>query len=423
MVLLLTGASPSHAHNGAIAVAYPAGGIAVDGDVGDWPDALPRYPIALPEYGDRPASQTDCDGWFRVAHDPATGEVCLAVEVRDESVVLDTSAAPPWNAGDGCEVYVQPTHEARHAPPRQYWVRSRSQGQGSARRLPDGVAVGVRLAPGQRTYEWRIRLGAAQAGSDPSARVIGVDVAVLDRDQDGSFSWISWGRGSGKWAAPGNVGDVILLADALRAAADSLRARQFERTLEGIRNTSRLTASGQTLLTVAPLIVALLHLGLFLYYPQQRRNLYYAAFTAAAAVFLFSEYQRWSWNWAGTDYRFLDDWTTVQVVSYLICLGSLLGFLYSQFYERLPRQFWVFLAVAVGCLGLGIAYRGSARVAFGKDNYEYVHHVEFRHLGDFESDRLQGSEVCRRIEEAYAAELFTESRWEFLEVVPAGHHQ
>jgi hypothetical protein len=38
-----------HAHNGAVALAYPVENITVDGDFGDWPDGLPSYPIALTE--------------------------------------------------------------------------------------------------------------------------------------------------------------------------------------------------------------------------------------------------------------------------------------------------------------------------------------------------------------------------------------
>ena len=40
-----------HAHNGAVALAYPMEGIIVDGDLGDWPDSLPTYPIAFTEAG------------------------------------------------------------------------------------------------------------------------------------------------------------------------------------------------------------------------------------------------------------------------------------------------------------------------------------------------------------------------------------
>ena len=46
---LLAGAV--RAHNGAVALAAPATGIRLDGDLSDWPADLRRYPIARAEYG------------------------------------------------------------------------------------------------------------------------------------------------------------------------------------------------------------------------------------------------------------------------------------------------------------------------------------------------------------------------------------
>ena len=57
LLVLLSG--PAAAHNGAVAVAVPVEGITVDGDLGDWPEGMDRYPIALMEFGDTPKDSLD----------------------------------------------------------------------------------------------------------------------------------------------------------------------------------------------------------------------------------------------------------------------------------------------------------------------------------------------------------------------------
>ena len=44
--LALGSGEPLLAHNGAVAIAVPVSGIAIDGDLSDWPEDLRRYPIA-----------------------------------------------------------------------------------------------------------------------------------------------------------------------------------------------------------------------------------------------------------------------------------------------------------------------------------------------------------------------------------------
>jgi hypothetical protein len=54
----------THAHNGAVAVAYPVEGITVDGDFSDWP----RYAITRSKYGERPLEAADFRADFRVGY-------------------------------------------------------------------------------------------------------------------------------------------------------------------------------------------------------------------------------------------------------------------------------------------------------------------------------------------------------------------
>src|SRR5690606_33654197 len=79
---------------------------------------------------------------------------------------------------------------------------------------------------------------------------------------------------------------------------------------------------------------ALTHLVLFLLLPERRSNLYYGLYALSAAVLSLHGVLTpggWQW-WLGT-----------------LLVFNLLGLrlLYALFYARLPRQFWLFAAVAV----------------------------------------------------------------------------
>ncbi|MEW6755759.1 MAG: hypothetical protein AB1505_32990, partial [Candidatus Latescibacterota bacterium] len=103
--LLLSLAAPAAAHNGALALAYPVQGVAVDGDLSDWPHDLPRYPVALTELGDRPRSAADHDASFRIGYHAADGALYLALEASDQSTVIDPVPTPAgwadWRQEDG----------------------------------------------------------------------------------------------------------------------------------------------------------------------------------------------------------------------------------------------------------------------------------------------------------------------------------
>ena len=61
-------APPLDAHNGSVAIAVPLEGIAVDGDLSDWPPGLVEYPITFTEWGDAPVNEEDFQGVFRVGY-------------------------------------------------------------------------------------------------------------------------------------------------------------------------------------------------------------------------------------------------------------------------------------------------------------------------------------------------------------------
>ncbi len=47
----------------------------------------------------------------------------VAVEVSDESVIIDDSASASWNTQDGCELYLDPGHDPVDSPARQFQIR------------------------------------------------------------------------------------------------------------------------------------------------------------------------------------------------------------------------------------------------------------------------------------------------------------
>ena len=121
VALLVLGLSgPAVAHNGAVAIAVPVEGITIDGDLSDWPEGLVRYPVALHVYGDKPEGGDDIQGFFRIGYHARENALYVAVEVQDESVVVDTTAGARGNTQDGCLVYVDERHEREDAPSTLY---------------------------------------------------------------------------------------------------------------------------------------------------------------------------------------------------------------------------------------------------------------------------------------------------------------
>jgi signal transduction histidine kinase/ligand-binding sensor domain-containing protein/CheY-like chemotaxis protein len=207
------------AHNGHIAHAEPLQGIVIDGDLSDWPVQMNRYPIEWVALSDPLAGDADMSATFRVGYSIGEQAVYVAVEVQDESVIVGEPAL--WNSYDGCELYFdvadhlsQLSLSTTTSPPRSDVIGDPSSLRGRRART-SGPAVNdthvkvatVRTA-GSHVYEWRIDMRPIE----PSLALrhglsLGLDVAISDRDEDGSFSWVSWGPGTGKheWHLRGDV--------------------------------------------------------------------------------------------------------------------------------------------------------------------------------------------------------------------------
>ena len=231
LLLILLHPHPSHAHNGAVAIAVPVQGIVVDGDLSEWPDGMREYEIELCEYGDKPVNEEDFKGWFRVGYNEQENALYVAVEVQDESVVVDESAGTAWDSKDGCEVYVDEGHGKNGVPVTQYAIRGKNRSVSSW----ENIEVKVQRSVDFHQYEWRIDLNGTNDGRVElcSGMLVVVDVVVCDKDSDGSFSWMAWGPGAGKVASSDRVGLVVLGED---TAFGKLKGKiKWEDMEEGVR--------------------------------------------------------------------------------------------------------------------------------------------------------------------------------------------
>ncbi|MBI2502733.1 MAG: SpoIIE family protein phosphatase [Candidatus Latescibacteria bacterium] len=179
------------AHNGARAIAVPV----------------------VPEYGISPRDASDFQGWFRVGYNARENALYVAVEVQDESTMVD-AAAGDFYARDGCDVYVDVRHQDRESPAVQYVMLGQElQWYGAGARAEDARIV-VHRGDGRHRYEWRLDVGGLSGGSAHlvPGTVIGLDVVVNDADRGGQFSWMAWGKGINKVTITGNRGDAVLVA-------------------------------------------------------------------------------------------------------------------------------------------------------------------------------------------------------------------
>ena len=203
---------PTYAHNGALSIAVPLSGITIDGDLSDWPEDIERYPIDMPEFGVPPLDKTDLQAAFRLGYNPDEQALYIAVEVRDESVVV-LEDHRSWNNQDGCDIHVDLAHRDDQSPVRQYtlWGDARDvfASPGTVGHLEE-TQVEVRRFPNGHHYEWRVDLEKMGGGTVQPGAVLGLDIVVIDQDADSSYSWLARGPGAEKVRYSSRLGDAIL---------------------------------------------------------------------------------------------------------------------------------------------------------------------------------------------------------------------
>ena len=132
----------------------------------------------------------------------------VAVEVSDDSIVLDGPGVARWDGQDGCEIFVNAAHARRIAGRPVCPLPAGTRARLSDHREPPAQAVKVAVALRQMSF----MSGGSALGSElVDGRVIGFDISVADKDKDGSFSWLAWGAGTQKFDMPDRCGELILV--------------------------------------------------------------------------------------------------------------------------------------------------------------------------------------------------------------------
>src|SRR5579864_8008829 len=112
-------------------------GIQIDGDLSDWPAAMPRYAIGklltgVDQIGtggleDADLSTSpDLSASFSVGYDPKKELIYLAVIVRDDEIIVENNS---WLDTDACEVYVDGLHSDAQIPLPDGWPESADASQ------------------------------------------------------------------------------------------------------------------------------------------------------------------------------------------------------------------------------------------------------------------------------------------------------
>jgi signal transduction histidine kinase/ligand-binding sensor domain-containing protein len=202
LTLLALTTRPGVAHNGQVAIGHRLTGITVDGDLSDWPDDLPIYPLTLSN-GLVPDSPEDLTASFRVGYDDEA--IYVAVDIVDDSIELEKGGA--WNTRDGMELYVDFDHEGPENPLHLTIFGDNPLNQG-----PDqGIRVEVTSSDNRRYYEWRVPLFVGE-GVWRHGQTIGFDVVVEDIDAaHGAYTYQAWGSFTTKFTRSDRVGDLLLV--------------------------------------------------------------------------------------------------------------------------------------------------------------------------------------------------------------------
>ncbi len=231
------------AHHGAYtAYAVPLADITIDGNLEEWPDGLPQYPILTNgrvygatdiDHADLRVSD-DLSAAFRIGYDPKNDVLYLAIRVKDDAAIADGSN--PWT-NDAFEIYVEGRHSGRKI----------ANAKASASKLPALQYIGV---PGKGSYglqhknpylnggdiektqsqfawsrkdgvtscEWVIEAfdyyPNVATKLEPGMR-LGFEVVIVDKDSRRDRpAWICWSKmGALKFADAGLLGDVVLLKE------------------------------------------------------------------------------------------------------------------------------------------------------------------------------------------------------------------
>ncbi|MGI9550409.1 MAG: serine hydrolase, partial [Aurantibacter sp.] len=190
-----------------IAYVYPIDEITLDGNLADWPEDLERYPIKNAELGDTPDGIEDFDGHFRIGYSTDQNAVYIAMEITDQSLVIDTTGNSNWDTQDGLELYLNQKNEWAGSPITQYSEYGENRHTFGEKDSWKNIEMKKQATDKGKTVEWKISLDQKiKTGSS-----LGLDLVAIDKDDD-SFTWISWSKGTQKVANPNRCGNVLFVS-------------------------------------------------------------------------------------------------------------------------------------------------------------------------------------------------------------------
>ncbi|NKB71484.1 MAG: hypothetical protein GKR89_30805 [Candidatus Latescibacteria bacterium] len=289
LLIILLASAPANAHNGTLALAQRLQDITLDGDLGDWPADATHYDLRFAHDGDPLTSGDDLRAYYMVGFDRDAQILYVAVDVQDDSLVPIQPPQGTYNSQDGCELYLHLRHQEWSAPV-QYFFRGQNRGVYGAGSMDDFQVEVVWHNTGYRS-EWRIDIGriTGEALLQPQT-VIGFDLSLWDRDEDGSATWVAWSPGAGKYSDADRLGDLFLLDESIPDEdVPGILTELYNQRIEKVRLDTRLATAYQMFISGTLFTFALLHLFLFLFYPKARENLYFGLFAGGLGAGIYFE--------------------------------------------------------------------------------------------------------------------------------------
>ena len=363
---VLCGVQAARAEPGKVALAFPVEGIALDGDLSDWPSGAIRY--HLRQWGDGAPLKgvQDLAGYFFIGYDETENALYVGVDVRDDSVVRQGDQGNEWNRNDGCELYLF-GHMPGEEDPTQYriWGEDRgTYGPGSF----DAAEVAAAVGPEGHVYEWRIDIDRASGGRvrlRPDIE-LGFDLSFWDRDEDGSATWVTWSKGRDKYIRADRLGTLALMPQGVGVEEAVARIGDISdgnlRLVRHLPGEISIPAGYQMFFSGVLMAITFLHFLLFLFNRDTRANLFYAIYTAVIGAAIFTGLQM--------DFRsYMDPRLVRAAKEFALLLINLCGlvFLYA-FFHRVPRRFYVESVLVFGPVAVGavlIFAGGSANPLLG----------------------------------------------------------
>ena len=202
--------------NGAVAYAYPLESIVIDGNADDWPKTLKKYPITRTPYGSLPEKK-DFDAYFQVGHNLNEQALYVLVTVIDDNHVVDNDENATWITQDSYALYVDYKHD---------WNGSGVNLFQFGKNFKRDYDYSTSWDPEVKDFNWnKVMIKMSQKGNVSTYEVkidlgehlqinksIGIDHVLVDKDpedEDGKFTFMSWGKDGGKSQSPVRLGDVI----------------------------------------------------------------------------------------------------------------------------------------------------------------------------------------------------------------------